>query len=74
MPGGIFRPELLLINEMAGSGGEYFPWVFRQQNGGLLIETTTWGGLVKSSVHYSLIDGGARTPPDNATFDPVKQE
>ena len=31
----------------------------------------TWGGLVKSSVHYSLVDGGALTAPDNAVFDPV---
>src|SRR6056297_2008673 len=32
---------------------------------------TTWGGLVKSSVHYSLVDGGALTSPDNAVFDPI---
>ncbi len=74
MPAGILGPKVLLINEMAGSGGDYFPWVFRQQNAGLLIGTTTWGGLVKSSVHYPLIDGGALTAPDNAIFDPEKQE
>ncbi|MDO9580714.1 MAG: S41 family peptidase [Bacteroidales bacterium] len=56
---------------MSGSGGDYFPWVFRQQKVGPLIGSTTWGGLVKSSVHYSLIDGGAVTAPDNAVFDPV---
>ena len=31
MPGGILGPKVLLINESAGSGGDFFPWVFRQQ-------------------------------------------
>ncbi|MDC6350895.1 PDZ domain-containing protein [Zeaxanthinibacter sp. PT1] len=74
MPAGILGPKVLLINEMAGSGGDFFPWVFRQQKAGLLIGSTTWGGLVKSSVHYRLIDGGALTAPDNAIFDPIKGE
>lgn len=71
LPQGILGPKALLINELAGSGGDYFPWAFRQQNVGPLIGARTWGGLVKSSVHYSLIDGGALTAPDNAVFDPV---
>lgn len=74
MPGGIMGPKVLLINEMAGSGGDFFPWVFRQQNAGLLIGMTTWGGLVKSSTHYAMIDGGRVTAPDNAIFDPAKNE
>jgi tricorn protease len=61
---------VLLINERAGSGGDYFPWVFRHQQVGPLIGTRTWGGLVKSSVHYPFVDGGAMTAPDNAVFDP----
>ncbi len=36
-----------------------------------MIGARTWGGLVKSSVHYPLIDGGALTAPDNAVFDPI---
>ncbi|MEL7221396.1 MAG: PDZ domain-containing protein, partial [Bacteroidota bacterium] len=71
LPAGILGPKVLLINERAGSGGDFFPWVFRQQNAGPLIGATTWGGLVKSSVHYSLVDGGALTAPDNAVFDPI---
>ena len=71
LPAGIHGPKVLLINEMAGSGGDFFPWAFRQQQIGPLIGTTTWGGLVKSSVHYGLIDGGALTAPDNAVFDPI---
>ncbi len=74
LPTGVLGPKVLLINEMAGSGGDFFPWVFRQQQAGPLIGATTWGGLVKSSVHYGLVDGGALTAPDNAVFDPVKGE
>ncbi len=74
LPAGILGPKVLLINEKSGSGGDFFPWVFRQQKVGPLIGNTTWGGLVKSSVHYSLIDGGALTAPDNAVFDPVNNK
>ena len=74
LPAGILGPKALLINEMAGSGGDFFPWVFRQQKVGPLIGATTWGGLVKSSVHYSLVDGGALTAPDNAVFDPINNK
>jgi tricorn protease len=74
LPAGILGPKVLLINERAGSGGDFFPWVFRHQNAGPLIGTRTWGGLVKSSVHYPLVDGGGVTAPDNAVFDPVKRE
>ena len=70
LPAGILGPKVLLINELAGSGGDFFPWVFRHQNVGPLIGARTWGGLVKSSVHYALVDGGALTSPDNAIFDP----
>jgi len=71
IPQGVLGPKVLLINELAGSGGDYFPWAFRQQNVGPLIGARTWGGLVKSSVHYALVDGGALTAPDNAVFDPI---
>ena len=67
-------PKVLLINELAGSGGDFFPWVFRQQQAGPLIDARTWGGLVKSSVHYALVDGGALTAPDNAVFDPINKK
>ena len=71
LPAGVLGPKVLLINELAGSGGDYFPFAFRQQQAGPLIGTRTWGGLVKSSVHYLLVDGGTVTAPDNAVFDPM---
>ena len=73
LPAGIHGPKVLLINELAGSGGDYFPWVFRHQNAGKLIGQTTWGGLVKSSTHYRFIDGGRMTAPDNAIYDPIEK-
>ena len=73
LPAGIHGPKVLLINELAGSGGDYFPWVFRHQNAGKLIGQTTWGGLVKSSTHYQFIDGGQMTAPDNAIYDPIEK-
>jgi tricorn protease len=74
LPAGILGPKVLLINEKAGSGGDFFPWVFKQQKAGPLIGATTWGGLVKSSVHYRMVDGGTITAPDNAVFDPVNNK
>ena len=37
LPQGVLGPKVLLINELAGSGGDYFPWAFRQQKVGPLI-------------------------------------
>ncbi|MCK3683348.1 S41 family peptidase [Maribellus sp. YY47] len=74
LPAGILGPKALLINEKAGSGGDFFPWVFRHQNAGPLIGATTWGGLVSSAVHYRMVDGGYLTAPTNAVFDPVNNK
>lgn len=74
LPAGILGPKALLVNELAGSGGDFFPWVFRQQKAGPLVGARTWGGLVKSSTHYAMVDGGSLTAPDNAVFDPIYNE
>jgi tricorn protease len=70
LPAGIHGPKALLINEMAGSGGDYFPWVFRRLGIGPLIGTRTWGGLVASCAPYPMKDGGSVTSPCNAVFEP----
>ena len=74
LPAGIKGPKVLIINELAGSGGDFFPWAFKQQKLGPVVGARTWGGLVKSSVHYPFVDGGAMTAPDNAVFDPINNE
>ena len=65
---GILGPKVLLVNELAGSGGDYFPWAFRELKVGPLIGTRTWGGLVAASVPYPLVDGGTITAPSAAVF------
>jgi tricorn protease len=65
---GLLGPKVLLINERAGSGGDYFPWAFRQHQIGPLIGARTWGGLVAACVPYPLVDGGAITSPCSGVF------
>jgi tricorn protease len=60
---GIWGPKVLLINEMAGSGGDLFPFMFREAKLGPLIGTKTWGGLVGIWDTQQLIDGGSITNP-----------
>jgi tricorn protease len=43
-PGGaIHGPKVMLINERAGSGGDYLPYTFRQAKLGPLVGKRTWG-------------------------------
>ncbi|HKI93842.1 MAG TPA: PDZ domain-containing protein, partial [Gemmatimonadales bacterium] len=71
LPQGILGPKVLLINEEAGSGGDYFPWTFRELKIGPLIGERTWGGLVANSSPYPTIDGGRVTAPTPAVYDAV---
>lgn len=50
-------PKCMLINGLAGSGGDAFPYYFRQAKVGKLIGTRTWGGLVGITGVPPLIDG-----------------
>ena len=56
-------PKCMLINGLAGSGGDMFPWLFRENDLGPLIGTRTWGGLVGISGNPTLIDGGYTAVP-----------
>ena len=56
-------PKAMLINGLAGSGGDMFPWLFRHNDLGPLIGTRTWGGLVGISGNPGLIDGGYTAVP-----------
>lgn len=65
----IFGPKVMVINEMAGSGGDLMPWMFRKTGIGPLVGKRTWGGLVG---HYTgpgdLLDGGGTGTPDLAFY------
>ena len=63
-------PMALMINQYAGSGGDFFPYMFRQAKRGPLIGKRTWGGLVGINGGYSLIDGGNLTSPTFAIYNP----
>jgi tricorn protease len=67
----IFGPKVMIINEMAGSGGDAMPWMFRKTAIGPLVGKRTWGGLVG---HYTnpadLLDGGFTGTPDLAFYNP----
>jgi tricorn protease len=51
-------PKAMLINQFASSGGDAFPYFFRQKNLGTIIGTRTWGGLVGMTGNARLLDGG----------------
>jgi tricorn protease len=60
---GIWGPKVMIINEMAGSGGDMLPYMFKMRKIGPLVGTKTWGGLVGIWDVPGLIDGGYITAP-----------
>jgi tricorn protease len=62
-------PKVMLIDETAGSGGDYLPYLFRQAKLGTLVGKKTWGGLVGILGFPEFIDGGSVTAPNLAFFD-----
>jgi tricorn protease len=58
-----FGPKVMLINGWSGSGGDAFPYYFREYEVGPLIGMRTWGGLIGVSGAPPLIDGGGVTVP-----------
>lgn len=68
-PDAHFGPKCMLINGLSGSGGDAFPYYFRQAGLGKLIGTRTWGGLVGLSGYPALIDGGDVEVPSFAFYE-----
>lgn len=69
-PGGaIYGPKVMMIDQDAGSGGDYMPYAFRFAGIGKLVGTRTWGGLIGISANPPLIDGGFLTVPFFRFFD-----
>ncbi len=69
----IWGPKVLLINEMSGSGGDMFPYMFRQLHIGPLIGTKTWGGLVGWGGEPPFVDGGYISAPSTGFYNPAGQ-
>jgi tricorn protease len=66
--GAIYGPKAMLINELAGSGGDAMPWFFKKLQVGALVGKRTWGGLVRASGPPQLMDGGGVTAPNGAVY------
>jgi tricorn protease len=66
----IYGPKAMLIDQDAGSGGDFLPYGFRRLGLGKLIGTRTWGGLIGISANPSLIDGGFLSVPFFRVFTP----
>jgi tricorn protease len=63
-PGGaIYGPKAMLVDQDAGSGGDFMPYAFKRVGLGPLIGKRTWGGLIGISINPPLIDGGFLTVP-----------
>ncbi len=62
-PAGHFGPKVMLINGWSGSGGDAFPFFFREAKLGPLVGDRTWGALIGLTGNPTLIDGGAITVP-----------
>jgi tricorn protease len=65
---GIWGPKVMIINEMAGSGGDLMPYMFRRRKIGPLVGKRTWGGLVHTADTPTLVDGGTMIAPRGGFF------
>jgi tricorn protease len=65
---GIWGPKVMIINEMAGSGGDLMPYMFRARQIGPLVGTRTWGGLVHTADTPPFVDGGSMIAPRGGFF------
>lgn len=61
--GALHGPKLMMIDQDAGSGGDYLPYAFRELGIGPLLGTRTWGGLIGIFTNPPLVDGGTVTVP-----------
>jgi tricorn protease len=61
-------PKAMLVNGLAGSGGDAFPWYFQQAKLGKVLGTRTWGGLVGISGYPPLLDGAETKVPGFAFY------
>lgn len=60
---GIWGPKVMIINEMAGSGGDLMPYMFKRRKLGPLVGARTWGGLVATTDTPPFVDGGSMIAP-----------
>ncbi|MCE2988878.1 MAG: PDZ domain-containing protein [Nitrosomonadaceae bacterium] len=71
--GAIYGPKAMLIDQDAGSGGDFLPYAFKRMGLGPLIGKRTWGGLIGISANPQFVDGGNMTVPFFRFFTPEKE-
>jgi C-terminal processing protease CtpA/Prc/Tol biopolymer transport system component len=72
IPMGVIEgPRVMIINEVAGSGGDSLPFMFRAARLGTIVGKRTLGAAVGGAGN-SLLDGGRMTIPDWAHYDHTK--
>ena len=71
--GGIYGPKAMLIDQDAGSGGDFLPYAFKRVGLGPLIGKRTWGGLIGISNNPPLMDGGTMSVPFFRFFTPERE-
>jgi len=62
-------PMAILANGWSGSGGDCFPFLFREKKLGPIIGQRTWGGLIGMTGAPGLVDGGSVTVPTFSIYD-----
>jgi len=65
---GIWGAKVMIVNEMAGSGGDLMPYMFKRRKIGLLVGKRTWGGLVHTADTPVFVDGGSMIAPRGGFF------
>jgi tricorn protease len=65
-----YGPKAMLINGWSGSGGDCFPYYFKQAGLGPLIGLRTWGGLIGMTGVPGLVDNGTVTVPTFGIYNP----
>ncbi len=61
--GALHGPKIMMIDQDAGSGGDFMPYAFRELGIGPLLGTRTWGGLIGIFANPPFVDGGVMTVP-----------
>jgi tricorn protease len=67
-PVAVYGPKIMIVNELAGSGGDLFPWLFREEKIGPIVGRRTWGGLVGINRGIPMRDGGFVTAPESGFY------
>jgi len=66
----VYGPKVMLIDQDAGSGGDFLPYSFKRMGIGKLIGKRTWGGLIGIAANRQTIDGGMVLVPYFRFFTP----